>query len=28
LMEAAGRIDGAVRLDSWATASIVYEIHD
>lgn len=25
---AAGEIDGAVRLDSWATASLVYDIHN
>jgi hypothetical protein len=28
LVAAAGDVDGAVRLDSWGTASIVYEIHD
>jgi hypothetical protein len=28
LVAAAGQLDGAVRLDSWGTASIVYEIHD
>ncbi len=28
LATAAGRMDGAVRLDSWGSASIVYEIHD
>jgi len=28
LAGAAGDLDGAVRLDSWGTASIVYEIHD
>jgi hypothetical protein len=28
LMAAAGRLESAVRLDSWGTASIVYEIHD
>jgi len=28
LMSAAGEIDGAVRLDSWGTASLVYDIHD
>jgi hypothetical protein len=28
LMSAAGELDGAVRLDSWGTASIVYEIHN
>jgi hypothetical protein len=28
LMAAVGELGGAVRLDSWGTASIVYEIHD
>lgn len=28
LVAAAGQLEGAVRLDSWGTASIVYEIHD
>jgi hypothetical protein len=28
VMQSAGRIDGAVRLDSWATASLVYDIHN
>ncbi len=28
LTRAAGTLDGAVRLDSWGTASIVYDIHD
>jgi hypothetical protein len=28
LIAGAGELDGAVRLDSWGTASIVYEIHD
>jgi len=28
LMTVAGQMDGAVRLDSWGTASIVYDIHD
>jgi hypothetical protein len=28
LMSAAGRVDEAVRLDTWGTASIVYEIHN
>lgn len=28
LVAAAGEVDGAVRLDSWGTASIVYEIHE
>lgn len=26
--QAAGTVDGAVRLDSWATASLVYDIHN
>jgi hypothetical protein len=28
LVAAAGQVDGAVRLDSWGTAAIVYEIHE
>ncbi|MDP2957801.1 MAG: DUF4384 domain-containing protein, partial [Longimicrobiales bacterium] len=28
VMRAAGAVDGAVRLDSWATASLVYDIHN
>ena len=28
LSAAAGQIEGAVRLDTWGTASVVYEIHD
>jgi hypothetical protein len=28
LAAAAGELGGAVRLDSWGTASVVYEIHD
>jgi len=28
LAAVAGELEGAVRLDSWGTASIVYEIHD
>lgn len=28
LVGAAGSLDGAVRLDTWGTASIVYDIHD
>jgi hypothetical protein len=28
LMAAGGALDGAVRLDTWGTASIVYDIHD
>jgi Caspase domain/Domain of unknown function (DUF4384) len=28
VMKSAGLIDGGVRLDNWATASLVYDIHD
>ncbi|MGD8280808.1 MAG: caspase family protein [Gemmatimonadota bacterium] len=28
LVDAVGELDGAVRLDSWGTASIVYDIHE
>ena len=28
VMKAAGAVDGAVRLDSWSTASLVYDIHN
>jgi hypothetical protein len=28
VMKAAGTVDGAVRLDSWSTASLVYDIHN
>ena len=28
LVAAAGELEGAVRLDSWGTASVVYDIHD
>jgi hypothetical protein len=28
VMKAAGSVDGAVRLDSWSTASLVYDIHN
>ena len=28
VMKAAGDVDGAVRLDSWSTASLVYDIHN
>ena len=28
LSQMAGQLEGAVRLDTWGTASVVYEIHD